>query len=285
MRRRAWGAWGLAGVGLAGVGLAGPAWAHDFRAWQGLHAGMLMEAVDGDLRAAAGWYGALLGSVPEEDASRGALAFWLGRAWYLLGDPTAARQSLQLAVLDPRSEARTLALLGQIDAQEHQVTELPLELDFDEGPLPWLHSWEFSPEGRLYAEALPDGAGGALVWETVVASREEDQIQVWFAPGADQPEEVTMLLRASTFPTLLVVLVMDEQERWYGGPDFVRVPVDGWVELALRSEDLAPLAGEPVVGAGGPPRQVRTLALRDVTAVYSSDRGPNTILIDRVRVR
>lgn len=270
-----------------GLGLGAAASARDFRAWQGLHEGMLREALDGDLRGAAAWYTALLDSVPEEDTSRGPLTFWLGRAWYLLGEVPLAVQALQVAALDPRSEPRALALLGQIDALEHQVTQLPLTLDFDVSPLPWLlHAWELGAQGRLSVEALPDGAGGALVWDTLVAARDEDQIQVWFAAEAANPAQLSVLVRADPLPAWLTVLVMDPQERWYGAPEVLQVPADQWLQVELDLADFRLLPAERGPGpADAPPGQVRTLALRDVTAVYSTDRGANRILLDQVRIR
>jgi len=115
--------------------------AEDFRAWQGVHEGLLIESADGDLVAAARWYESLIASVPDNDPARAELYYQLGRARYALGDVPGAQTALAVAQADPLLEERASVLLDQIEAQKNPIRTLPYTMDLSQPSFPWRRAW------------------------------------------------------------------------------------------------------------------------------------------------
>lgn len=259
--------------------------AQDFRAWQGVYEGLLMEAADGDTASAVSWYDGLISGLPEGDPVQGELHFWLGQALYSSGQREVGRQMLELAANGSSVEQQSTAMLGQINALELRIPSLPLEQDFDDDVGMWLHSWQYGTKGQLDV-AVPDGEGDpALAWTTEVNPREDDQIELWFGEDA-QPQELEVRIRSGEFPAYLMLILFDAEGHWYTLPDFVVATPDQWVHIDASIEDFIPLPLESgVTRRELSPDRVRSMALRDVTAYYSTDQGKNVIYLDRMRIR
>lgn len=261
------------------------AFAEDFRAWQGVHEGLLIESADGDLVAAARWYESLIASVPDNDPARAELYYQLGRSRYALGDVAGAQAALAVAQADPLLEERASVLLDQIEAQKNPVRALPYTMDLAQPSFPWRRAWSRDDRAGLDVVTLGEQGERALAWRTVIESQDNDQIELRFAQGADQPREITLRLRASDFPAWLLVVAIDDKGRAYTLPNLIEVPVENWSVIQFTPQEMTPfVSGE---GASSPPRpaSVRALILRDVTSSWSSDRGPNNLYVGGMEVR
>ncbi|MCB9796176.1 MAG: hypothetical protein H6741_26055 [Alphaproteobacteria bacterium] len=204
----------------------------------------------------------------------------------MAGDAEAARESLRRALAHEEVALQASALLSQIDAQELRVRELPVEEDFTTSTGPWLHSWEHTGKGRVELRAPAGSPDNALAWSTEVSPREDDQIRIGFDLGEALPETIGLSVRAEAFPAYLMLLAYDAQGRSWTLPDFVVAPTDRWttIEVALADFVSLPLETSTAAGSEGPDA-ITALALRDVTAYYSSDQGANVIFLDQVRIR
>lgn len=259
--------------------------AEDFRAWQGVHEGLLIESADGDLVAAARWYESLIASVPDNDPARAELYYQLGRARYALGDVPGAQAALAVAQADPLLEERASVLLDQIEAQKNPIRSLPYLMDLSQPSFPWRRAWSRDDRAGLDVVILGDSNDRALAWHTVIESQDNDQIELRFAEGADQPREIVLTMRTSDFPAWLLVVAIDDKGRAYTSPNLVEVPVEDWSRVSIAPQEMTPfVSGE---GASSPPRptSVRALILRDVTSSWSSDRGPNHLYVGGTEVR
>ncbi len=254
--------------------------AQDLRAWQGMHEGLLKEAAEGDAAGAQDWYAGLLAGLPPSDTSTGELHYWLGRAAYLEGDVETARRELRRAQDDPTAAPLAAALLGQIDAQELRIRRLPVSHDFRLGTAHWLHSWQHGDKGSIEARPLPPEGEPAMAWSTTVEDREDDQIVVYFDRPQPAPAVVRMSLRSEAFPAYVLPSLYDDRGRRYAPEAPVAVPTDRWVPVEFRVTDFPSTEGQQ----GLDPEDLEALVLRDVTAFYSSDRGPNVVYVDEVHI-
>ncbi len=249
--------------------------AQDIRVWQGMYEGRLIEAADGDVEQAMEWYQGLLGALAENDPAAGPLQYWLGRALYTQGDLRAARNALEFAVEDPRVGSLAQSLLGRIDETEKRIHTLPLHDDFLSDTGHWVRSWKHASKGDL---AVRDAPGGdpALAWSTHVVEREDDQILLSFAPETALPRQFRLSLRSESFPAHVLAVLYDTRGHRFSLAKPLEIPSDGWASVQLSWADFS--VGE------GQPKGIATFVLQDVTAFYSSDRGPNTLYLGDVVV-
>lgn len=255
--------------------------AQDLRAWQGMYEGLLKEAAEGDSAGAQEWYRGLLAGLPDDDPSAGELHYWLGRACYLEGDADRARRELRDAEEDATAAPHALALLGQIDAQELRIRRIPVSHDFRLGTAHWLHSWQHGDKGHIEARPLPPDGEPAMAWTTTVADREDDQVVVYFDAPRPAPTRVRMSLRSENFPAYVLPSLHDDRGRRYAPDEPVAIPTDRWVPVEFAVTDFLPREGtEPLR-----PEDLEALVLQDVTAFFSSDRGPNVLYVDEVHIR
>lgn len=265
--------------------LCGAALAQDFRAWQGLYEGMLQESAEGDTARAIRWYDGLISGLPEDDPTQGPLHIQLGRTLYMTGDTEAARMQLAIASTHEDVQLRALALVGQIDSLELRIASLPYAEDYSDGETVWLHAWQYGAKGSVTIK--PVGAEGdpALNWSTEVSPREDDQILIWMGNQV-QPHEFSMRLSAEIFPAYLMVVLIDDQGRWYALNDIAIAEPDSWLSINAHLTDFSLISPEGGGAVGNiHPTHVRAMALRDLSSYYTSDQGPNTVLLDDLSIR
>jgi len=268
----------LAGALLAAVTLTQ---AQDLRAWQGMYEGLLMEAADGDTSAAESWYRGLLTGLPADDPTAGELHYWLGRASYLGGAADAARRELRTALEDTSARPHAQALVGQIDAQELRIRRLPVTHDFRLGTAHWLHSWQHADKGSIEAQPLPPDGEPAMAWSTSITDREDDQIVCYFDEPEPPPARIRMSLRSERFPGYVQIALHDDRGQSHALAEPIQVPTERWVPVELTVEDFLPREGTRRLQSD----EIDALVLQDVTAFYSSDRGPNVLYVDEVHIR
>jgi hypothetical protein len=245
------------------------------RAWQGMYEGRLMEAVDGDTEQAIEWYQGLLGALSENDPLRPELQYWLGRALFSEGDQNAARTALAFAVEDVEVGDLARALLSRIEKSQKRITSLPLHHDFLESTEHWLRDWQHTSKGDIRVEPAP-GGDSALAWYTRVTEREDDEISIVFDPKAVTPRVFKLSLRSSRFPSHILPVIYDSRGHRFSLETPIEVLVDSWSALDLNLKNFT--LGE------GRVQGVSAFVLQDVTAFYSTDRGPNVILLGDVVV-
>jgi len=263
-------------AGLFLLLIASPANAQDMRAWEGMYEGRLMQAADGDTEQAIEWYQGLLGALSETDPLRPELQYWLGRALFSQGDKRSARTTLSFAVDDEQVGDLARALLARIDRSEKRISSLPIHHDFLNGTEQWLRDWKHASKGEVKVEPAP-GGHSALAWYTRVTEREDDELSLAFDPEAVTPEVFRLSLRSSRFPSHVLPVIYDSRGRRFSIERPIEVPMDGWsaLELTLNMFTL----GE------GRIQGVSAFVLQDMTAFYSTDRGPNVIFLGDVVVQ
>lgn len=265
--------------------LLGAALAQDLRAWQGLYEGMLQESAEGDTARAIRWYEGLITGLPDEDLTQGPLHIQLGRTLYMTGDVAGAREHLAIATEHDEVQLRALSLVGQIDSFERRISSLPYGEDYSEPTTAWLHSWQYGAKGNVIIEPPLGSDDPALNWNTDVSPREDDQIQLWLGDG-NQVRELSMRLSAEVYPAYLMLVLIDDQGRWYALNDLVIAEPDRWFNLEARVKDFALISPEGTGQTSSQrPSSVRSIALRDLSSYYTSDQGPNTVLIDDLLIR
>lgn len=256
-----------------------PSWGQDLRAWQGMHDGMLIEVIDGDISQAIDWYGGLIKALPPSDPSRPELAYWQARAFYAIGDAETATKVLEQVEKAQALPQRSSVFLARLLATEKRITQLPVHHSFRSDTENWVHGWSNPDKGSL-GLAKPDGGGDrTLSWTTRVEEGEEDSIGIFF----DETAGNLRVLRLSIRSDNLSALVLPSIEDWQGNRYTLDRPISlhrkDWVALDLRLEDFRPVNART---APQKPKNVRHFQIRDVTAFFSSDRGPNTLFLGDV---
>jgi hypothetical protein len=253
--------------------------AQDMRAWQGMHDGMLIELIDGEFSQAMDWYGGLFSALPPTDPSRADLAYWQARALYASGDAEKAKSSLLEAKNTQSLSQRAAVFLARLQATEKRILRLPIHHSFRSDTENWVHGWRNPGKGSLGLATPESGGDRTLAWTTQVEEGEDDAIGVFFDAEAGKPR----LLRLSIRSDDLSALVLPSIEDWQGNRYTLDRPISlhrkDWVALDLRLQDF-----RPVNPNNAPPRpnNVRSFQIRDVTAFFSSDRGPNTLFLGDV---
>jgi hypothetical protein len=261
--------------------LVGSQTAHsqDLRAWQGMHDGMLTELIDGEFSQAKDWYGGLLKALPTTDPSHAELAYWQARALYAGGDANGASRVLKKAKLTRPLSQRAAVFLARLQATEKRITQLPVHHSFRIDTENWVHGWRNPNKGSLGLGQPKSGGDRTLAWTTHVEEGEDDAIGVLFDASAANPR----LLRLSIRSDDLSALVLPSIEDWEGNRYTLDRPISlhrkDWVALDLRLRDFRPV--KPGTTSRHP-KNVRSFQIRDVTAFFSSDRGPNTLFLGDV---
>jgi len=256
-----------------------PAWGQDLRAWQGMHDGMLIELIDGDLDQAVDWYEGLIKALPASDPSKPQLEYWQARALYARGEAEAASETLK-RVLQLNPQARNAAtFLARLQAAERRIKKLPIHNSFRSSTENWVHGWRNPGKGSLNL-AQPDGGGDrTLAWTTQVQEGEDDAIGIFFDRAAATPRMVRLSIRSDELSAMVLPTIVDRQGNHYTLASPISLHRKDWVALDLRMGDF-----RPVESGSAPvrPRNVQSFQIRDVTAFFSSDRGPNTLFLGDV---
>lgn len=237
------------------------------REWETLYDARLIEAVDGTPEVAARFYEELLEDMPSNDPLRPQVFYWLGRTRLVLGQIEAALPPLREAALYPETEAQAQSLLRYIEAQRQQIARLPVRYDFEDGANVFV-----SPNGAL--STTIEDTDRALLWSLMY--REGDVHNMTLTCAAGLPvQKIGFQVRATSLPAYLQVTIVDPAGGRYSAPLQI-VPVDGWVSVRLGREVFRSLDG----GGNRPPTVVARVEIEDLTGYLSSDRGPNSVLVD-----
>ena len=256
-----------------------PAWGQDLRAWQSMHDGMLIELIDGEMEQAIEWYEGLLTALPEDDPSHASLSYWMARAMVVSGDVEEALTVLQAMPETPSISMQARVLSERLEANQKAIPSLPVHHSFRNSTESWVHDWRNPSKGSIGLDSPSLGGDRTLTWNTRVEEGEEDAIGILFEEAASRPR----MLRLSIRSDLLSAFVLPTIEDWEGNRYTLDQPIslhrNDWVALDLRMNDFRPVEGRRTSRR---PSSVRSFQIRDVTAFYSTDRGPNTLFLGDV---
>jgi tetratricopeptide (TPR) repeat protein len=244
-----------------------------------MHDGMLIELIDGELDQAVDWYSGLISALPESDPSLPQLEYWKARALYAGGDVEAASTALrQVLTLQPQAH-RAAIFLARLQATEKRIKSLPIHHSFREDTENWVHGWRNPGKGSL-SLAHPDGGGDrTLAWTTRVEEGEDDAIGIFFDKAAASPRLIRLSIRSDNLSALVLPTIEDNQGNRYTLDRPISLHRKDWVAMDLRMQDFRPVDSK---SAPWRPRSVRSFQIRDVTAFFSSERGPNTLFLGDV---
>lgn len=270
---------GLAGGLGGGRGVATavaqerPSVADRSHAWDGLHDALLVEAVDGTPGVAAQLLQETLEDLAPGDPFRAEVLFWLGRSQLEVGREADALATFREAAgLSQRGDAAREAIAA-LELLSKQVRHLPFTCTFDEDPCGVVRSWVGSDKGGVQLRDAGDAV--VLAWDTNVEASETDHLRLALAPGL-KLRRVTLHARATRFPADLRFTIVDASGARFSAP-MVRVDSGSWTAWSVSLADFGPV--EPGT-LGDSPREARVLVIEDLTALLSTDRGTNTILLD-----
>jgi hypothetical protein len=269
---------------LAGAAMcwSGSTWAASLagsdaaRHWDQLHDARLVHAADGTPEVAARLYEELLENLGPGDPMRAEVNYWLGRARLELDDLDGAARALSTASKDEAIGPRARALLSVTESRRRQVEKLPARWTFESGTHNLVRGGTRRPSGELAIRRA--GEAVALAWPTEVEDGDPDALVVGLGPGVTF-RAFEARARSTQFPAVLRLLALDSTGRRWASP-VIAVPADRWVDIEVALADLAALDGR-----SPPLRRADRLALEDVTASASGDRGANVVLLDYVAIR
>jgi hypothetical protein len=241
--------------------------------WEELHYALMVEAVDGTPAVAAQLLTETLGDLGPGDPFRAELLFWLGRSQMEIGKVEEARASFQESADMPIGGDAARTALAAMDIEQEQLTRLPLTCTFDADDCGVVRAWSGTEKGELAIRDASDAV--VLAWDTTVEPGETDGLHVGLAPGLTL-RRIVLQARATAFPADLRLTAVDASGARFSAP-MVRVASDRWTSWSSTLEGFAPIT--PGILSRSP-RQVRVIEIEDLTALLSTDRGPNTILID-----
>lgn len=256
-----------------------PAWGQDLRAWQSMHDGMLIELIDGDIDQAIDWYEGLISALPEDDPSYPRLAYWKARALVVSGETEAALQTLEALPGMPVVSLQASVLSARLKATQKQIESLPVHHSFRTSTESWVHDWRNPGKGSIGLDSPSLGGDRTLAWNTRVEEGEEDAIGILMAETASRPRMIRMSIRSDLLSAFVLPTIEDLEGNRYTLDQPISLHRNDWVALDLRLSDFRPAEGRRI---GKSPASIRSFQIRDVTAFYSSDRGPNTLFLGDV---
>jgi len=259
---------------VVAVALAWPARAGEgSKVWDAQFDARLVQALDGTSDVAAQLLDESLDDLGADDPQRGEILFWLGRARWESGDGDAAVSLLQESARDPATATRARTMLAQIELIRHQVTRVPLNCGFDHDTCGLQRAWEDAEKGGIERQDVGDGQ--ALAWDTTITSAGSDHLLLAIAPD-QRVTRIGLRVRSSQVSADLRLNVMDGTGgRW--SSQMYRVSTDEWLTIEVPVARFT--RATPVPFDSTPPR-VRVLDIEDLTGMLSTERGPNTLLLD-----
>jgi len=252
--------------------------------WDLHHQAQLVEAGDGDLQEAAKAYQTLVRELPGDDPFRGQVLFSLGRARYLMGDIKRAREALKEGIRTNTCHDPCNELVSQLELEENAVKEIPVQWGFDSPDHGFFHPWAFAKNKGSIRLHKADGTDNpALVWETIVETREGDMLVVGFDRPKPTPSSIRLKMQSAGVAAQVDFVIIDEAGNGYR-PKGGRVPVPALqiedIELSLTSLEAIDPTSPPF-----DPSRISRFEIHDVSAAAGARPGPNALFIDDFEVR
>ncbi len=273
-----WSAVPAAGL-LWALATSGSASAQSSETWMKVSDAMLVASADGDFERAIGDLKRLLRTDLEvTDPARAEAIRWLAHTLHQVGRTDEAREVLLDGIRSGACNPGCRELFEAIEIEADSVSRLPTRWTFDNPNHGFFHQWAFQSQGSIRLDA---GAAGniALVWETMVQSRQPDRLVVGFAQMDPAPEIVGFTVTSESLQGLLQVVVDDVHGRQFGSAG-VALPIGEPVQVRFLLRELASVDGQP-----------GTLEPAFATRLYVVDRtgkaraGRNVLRIDDFVVR
>lgn len=233
------------------------------RAWEALHDGRLVEAVDATPAVAASYYEEALVELPADDPLRGPTLLSLGRLRWEVGDEEGARRALRDASRFGGTRLAAEGFLARIEMESRRVRALPLRVGFEGGTGGFVRSGEGIDRGAL--EIHPDGRDAVLAWKTTVRPGDADRIALALDPSLTLAR-VAMRVRSEGADALLRLRVLDGAGGVWGEAEVDATP-DAWTAVEIEAPR-------------GPRAPARVIELVDATPLAPLDNGRNVLLID-----
>jgi hypothetical protein len=251
------------------------------RSWRLVQEALLLEVLDGDLRAARARYEALVKSeLPAGDPSLALAEYRLGEVCWLLEDDDAAREALDACIRAGVQKSRCLDLRSRIDLEADAVHEVPSSWTFADPHHGFLHPRAYWDRGSI--RLVSDAERSELVWSTQVDGSQEDVLVVGFRAPTPAPRSFQIRLVSTQLDATLAFELEDLDGNRYTTPGrdpiFARgAPAD----LTVRLADLVGVdAGTPLLN----PSRLHRLYVWDRTG-RTAQTGPNELHIDQFDVR
>lgn len=245
--------------------------------WQSVYDARLVDAL-GDPGVSSQLLVEQLDGMPADHPERGEALYWLGRVRLDEGNAEEAERLFREAAGFPLSQRDATIALARLELARAAIPRLPASCTFERDTCGFLRGWESVDKGAL--ELRDEGDLSVLAWDTNVRGAEFDSIRVALAPGLPA-RGLTMKVRATEIAADLRVVVRDGSGGAWASPVFV-VPTDAWLPIDLSLTTLAPLSPST---QGATPRGVRVIELDDISGMLSTERGPNTLLLDELTIR
>jgi hypothetical protein len=233
------------------------------RAWEALHDGRLVEAVDATPGVAASYYEEALLELPAEDPLRGPTLLSLARLRWEIGDEEGARRALRDAARFSGTRLAAEGLLARIDMEARRVRALPLRVGFEGGTGGFVRAGEGVDRGAL--EIHPEGRDAVLAWNTTVRPGDPDRIALALDPSLSL-RRVALRVRADGADAVLRLRVLDGVGGVWGEAE-VDVTPEAWALVEIDAPR-------------GPRASARIVELADLTPLPPPDSGRNVLLID-----
>ena len=243
--------------------------------WSSTYDARLSQAMGADPAEAIAVYETLVAQMSPEDAQRGDVLYWLGRARWSAGDLAGARRSLESAGEYPEAFARVRVLMSIMDAGAKAVSIVPSHFYFKASTDPWVRGWQRGQPKDLSVVDGPDGF--SVRWATEVVDADSDFVIFGLSTDGQKVSTVSLRLRPENLQGRYRFLVEDEDgQRWTTSVQ--SVPTDRWVDVVLPVSRFVRADAPAVRGAPNAAR-LKWFILRDVTALYTDQRGENALLI------
>lgn len=244
-----------------------------------MHDGMLIELVDGDLDQAIDWYEGLMTALPEDDPSFSELTYWMARALVVSGNIDAALQTIESLPNTGSLSLQASILSARLEATKQRIHSLPIHHSFRTSTENWVHGWRNPNKGSIGLDSPSLGGDRTLAWNTRVEEGEDDSIGILFDAAASNPSMIRLSIRSDLLSALVLPTIEDLDGNRYTLDQPVSLHRNDWVALDLRMNDFRPVEAR---NTPRHPSSVRSFQIRDVTAFFSSDRGPNTLFLGDV---
>lgn len=257
------------------------------RSWRLVQEALLLEVLDGDLRAARARYEALVKSeLPAGDPSLALAQFRLGEVCWLLEDDAAAREALDACIRAGVQKSRCLDLRSRIDLEADAVHEVPSSWTFADAHHGFLHPRAYWDRGSIRLETSQPETGEAerseLVWSTQVDGSQEDVLVVGFRAPTPAPRSFQIRLVSTQLDATLAFELEDLDGNRYTTPGRDPVFARGTQgDLTVRLADLVGVnPGTPLLN----PSRLHRLYVWDRSG-RTAQTGPNELRIDQFDVR